>query len=107
VTRGAGRASAVGAHGEVELAPRRVRCVDPTGAGDAFVAGSLAALLAAGVTPASRAWADRAVWASVLRVGHMMGMKAVSQEGAVAGLVRLQRVRGALDALRRAPRGTI
>jgi sugar/nucleoside kinase (ribokinase family) len=103
VTRGPGRASAIGAHGEVELGPGTIRCVDPTGAGDAFVAGTLAALLAAGVTPSSHGWADRALWASVLRVGHMMGMKAVSRQGAVAGLVRLQRVRGALDALRRAP----
>ena len=45
VTRGAARASAVGAHGEVALSPPRSRsrsrwrCVDATGAGDAFIAG--------------------------------------------------------------------
>jgi fructokinase len=105
VTRGAGPASAVGRHGRVTIAPGRVSCVDPTGAGDAFVAGALAALLAAGATPAVAAWSDADLWASVLRAGHMMGMKAVSRPGAVAGLVRLQRVRAALDALRAARSG--
>ena len=100
VTRGADRASAVGKHGEVALAARRGRCVDATGGGDAFVAGSLAALVAADAAPGSSAWADGALWTSVLRIGHMMGMKAVSRTGAVAGIERLHRIRAALDGVR-------
>jgi fructokinase len=101
VTRGASLASAVGEHGEVSVAPRPVRCVDATGAGDAFLAGALAALVAQGATPGSSAWKDPRFWTSVLRIGHMMGMKAVSRRGAVAGLVRLGPARAAVDALRR------
>jgi sugar/nucleoside kinase (ribokinase family) len=101
VTRGASLASAVGEHGEVGVAPRPVRCVDATGAGDAFLAGALAGLVAARAAPGSSAWKDARFWTSVLRIGHMMGMKAVSRRGAVAGLVRLGPVRAAVDALRR------
>jgi fructokinase len=101
VTRAGLRASARGTHGQVDLTPRPVRCVDATGAGDAFVAGCLAALVVVRAVPGSSAWKDARFWTSVLRIGHMMGMKAVSRRGAVAGLLRLHRARAALDALRR------
>jgi fructokinase len=101
VTRGGRPASAVGAHGAVDVPAIRARCVDATGGGDAFIAGSLAALVAAGAYPGSAAWHDPALWSAVLRVGHAMGAKAVSRPGAVAGLVGLGRARGALDVLRR------
>jgi fructokinase len=101
VTRGPRPASAVGAHGEVHVSALRARCIDATGGGDAFIAGSLSALVAAKAAPGSAAWRDPALWRGTLRVGHMMGRKAVSQPGAVAGLVRLGRARSALEALRR------
>jgi sugar/nucleoside kinase (ribokinase family) len=74
--------------------------VDATGAGDAFVAGALAAILAAGAAPGSSAWRDPDVWRVALQVGHAMGRKAVSRTGAVAGLRRLGRIRHALERLR-------
>ncbi len=101
VTRGAGVASAIGAHGTVELAAQRTRCVDATGAGDAFIAGSLATLIAARAVPGSSAWRDVAVWRAALRAGHMMGKKAVSRPGAVAGLNRLGRPRAVIERVRR------
>jgi fructokinase len=93
VTRGAGVASAVGAHGEVHVPALRARCVDATGGGDAFIAGALATLVAARAVPGSAAWREAELWRSALRVGHMMGEKAVSRPGAVAGLVALGPVR--------------
>jgi sugar/nucleoside kinase (ribokinase family) len=101
LTRGPGVASAIGEHGEVALRPPRARCVDAIGAGDAFLAGSLAALLAAGAFPGSSAWRDPAVWRQALRVGHILGKKAVSRPGAVAGLVRLGRARAVLESVRK------
>ncbi|HEX8796799.1 MAG TPA: carbohydrate kinase [Polyangiaceae bacterium] len=102
VTRGAGPASAIGSHGEVHAPARRVRCVDATGGGDAFIAGALATLVAAGAMPGSRAWSGVDVWRAALRAGHLMGSKAVSRPGAVAGLVSLGRVRGMVRAVRSA-----
>jgi fructokinase len=101
ITRGGGVASAVGAHGEVTVPARRVRCVDATGAGDAFIAGSLATLVATGASPEepSGAWGDPRVWTRVLEVGHMLGAKAVSRVGSVRGLVRLEGARAVLRRL--------
>jgi fructokinase len=93
VTRGSGVASAIGPHGSVDVPALRARCVDATGAGDAFIAGALATLVAAGAVPWSAAWFDARVWRTALRAGHMMGKKAVSRPGAVAGLVGLDRTR--------------
>ena len=93
ITRGGARASAIGVHGEVNAFARRVRCVDATGAGDAFIAGTLAALLSARARPGTPAWSDRGVWKDVLEVGHTLGAKAVSRIGAVAGLVGLDAAR--------------
>ncbi|HEY3817204.1 MAG TPA: carbohydrate kinase [Polyangiaceae bacterium] len=96
VTRGAGVASALGEHGSVDLPAERARCIDATGAGDAFIAGALAALVAARAVPGRRAWSDPEVWRTALRAGHIMGKKAVSRPGAVAGLVDLGRARAVL-----------
>lgn len=76
----------------------RARCVDATGAGDAFLAGVLATLAARGARPGTPAWKNEAVFSDALRVGHMLGKKVVSKVGATAGLVRL-------DAIRRMIRG--
>jgi fructokinase len=101
ITRGGAPASAIGPHGVVHLRALRARCVDATGAGDAFIAGSLATLVRAGATPGSSGWRDAGVWRVALRVGHVMGNKAVSRPGAVAGLHHLGRARTAIDRLRR------
>ncbi|MEO8874304.1 MAG: carbohydrate kinase, partial [Polyangiaceae bacterium] len=45
LTRGAEKASAIGAHGEVSVTTKRAKCIDATGAGDAFISGVLAMLL--------------------------------------------------------------
>jgi fructokinase len=101
LTRGAEVATAIGEHGEVHAPALRARCVDATGAGDAFIAGSMATLLAAGAVPGSSAWRDPSVWHAALRAGHIMGKKAVSRAGAVAGLVGLRPVRAVIDRVRR------
>jgi len=101
LTFGADGAAAIGAHGEVSAPARRAKCVDATGAGDAFIAGSLAALLAARARPGTRAWADPAIWTRALEVGHILGAKAVSRVGAVEGLVGLDGARRAIESLRR------
>ncbi len=107
VTRGAGVASAIGEHGEVHVPALAGPCVDATGAGDAFLAGVMTALVAANAMPdagAASAWTDPATWRAALRVGHGMGRKAIARPGAVAGLVRLGRLRAMVEALRRRAR---
>ncbi|HLK39389.1 MAG TPA: carbohydrate kinase [Polyangiaceae bacterium] len=101
VTRGGGMASAIGAHGEVNEPALRARCVDATGAGDAFIAGALAMVIASRAVPGSAAWLDGSVWNAALRVGHRMGKKAVSRAGAVAGLIALGRERALVASARR------
>jgi len=56
VTRGAGIASAIGKHGSVDVPALRARCIDATGAGDAFIAGALATLVAARAVPLAPSW---------------------------------------------------
>jgi fructokinase len=99
LTRGAGVASATGDHGRVSAPALRARCVDATGAGDAFIAGALATLVSARAVPGTAAWRHPAVWRAALRAGHIMGKKAVSRPGAVAGLVRLDRVRAVIESV--------
>ena len=100
LTRGKASASAIGRHGTVDVATTPVRCVDATGAGDAFTAGVLASLLAAGALPDAAAWKSAKMWTRALAVGHMLGAKAVSKRGAVAGVVNLARPLAALARLR-------
>lgn len=101
LTRGSGMASAIGEHGEVHAPALRARCVDATGAGDAFIAGCVATLVAARAVPGSSAWRDASIWQAALRAGHIMGKKAVSRPGAVAGLVGLGPVLAVIDRVRR------
>jgi fructokinase len=96
VTRGSGAASAIGVHGVVNVPARRARCVD----GDAFIAGSLATLLACGAVPKSKAWIDARVWREALSTGHAMGAKAIGAVGAVSGLEGLKELRARIDKLR-------
>jgi fructokinase len=101
VTRGSGVASAIGEHGSVDVPALHARCVDATGAGDAFIAGALGTLVAAGAVPGSGAWSAPEVWRTALRAGHIMGKKAVSRPGAVAGLVDLGRARAVIESAAR------
>lgn len=98
ITQGAKGASAIGDHGFVARPALRTKCVDATGAGDAFIAGALATLLAAHATPGTAAWKDEQVWTSALEVGHMLGAKAVSGVGSVSGIVGLGPVRARIKA---------
>jgi fructokinase len=100
ITRGSRAATAIGDHGRVELPALRTLCVDATGAGDAFIAGALATLVSTGAVPGRPAWSDAALWRAALRVGHIMGKKAVTCTGAVSGLVALGRARRAIAAVR-------
>ncbi len=100
LTDGERPARARGSFGEVSVAGRPVRCVDATGAGDAFIAGVLAALLAQSAAPENARFADPRVFAAALGVGHKLGAKAVSRPGAVAGVVGLAGIRGSLRTLR-------
>lgn len=104
VTQGAKGASAIGKHGFVARPARKVKCIDATGGGDAFIAGVLAVLLEAGATPESDAWRDERVWGAALEAGHAMGAKAVSQTGSVAGLVGLEDVRRIAKGVRHLPK---
>jgi fructokinase len=105
VTQGAKGASAIGKHGFVARPARKAKCVDATGAGDAFIAGVLAVLLEAEATPESDAWRDERVWGAALDAGHAMGAKAVSRMGSVAGLEGLEEVRAIVRGAR--PRGRV
>jgi fructokinase len=100
VTQGAKGATALGDHGFVARPAVRSKCVDATGAGDAFIAGVLAVLLEANATPGSDAWRDERVWATALEVGHMMGSKAVSRVGSVTGLVELGEAKARIQSVR-------
>jgi sugar/nucleoside kinase (ribokinase family) len=85
----------------VEVPAQKAKCVDATGAGDAFIAGSFAVLLAAKARPGNAAWQDPQLFAEALRVGHMLGAKAVSRAGAVSGLVSLGSAKAAMARVRR------
>jgi fructokinase len=100
LTHGAKGATAAGAHGEVFAKARRAKCVDATGAGDAFIAGTLAALLAADARPGTAAWRDAGNWAAAIEVGHILGAKAVSRVGAVEGVVALGSAQKKIRAIR-------
>lgn len=100
ITRGAGAASAIGPHGDVREPALEARCVDATGAGDAFIAGALSTLVAARARPGTSTWSEPDLWRKALRAGHIMGKKAVSRPGAVAGLVHLGRARAVVESAR-------
>ena len=106
-TRAGGPASVVGAVGEVSLPPpvAHAPCVDATGAGDAFIAGVMAALVAARALPGAPGFADAAVWREALALGHRLGRKAISRPGAVTGVVALSACHRALARLSRRREG--
>ena len=98
LTRGENGAACVGPHGQVMAPTKRVRCIDATGAGDAFVAGLVAVLVRAGAKPGSAEWKDPKLWTRGLEVGHLLGAKVVSAIGATAALGALDDLRARIDA---------
>jgi fructokinase len=98
LTRGENGAAAVGEHGQSTAPTKRVRCIDRSGGGDAFVAGVIAVLMRAGAKPGSPEWKDGKLWTRALEVGHILGAKAVASLGATAGLTALDDVKGRLAA---------
>jgi fructokinase len=89
LTRGENGAACVGAHGQVNAPTKRVRCIDATGAGDAFTAGVVAVLVRAGAKPGGPEWKDGKLWQRALEIGHALGAKAVSSVGATTGLASI------------------
>jgi sugar/nucleoside kinase (ribokinase family) len=97
LTRGENGAACVGAHGQVNAPTKRVRCLDRSGAGDAFVGGVLAVLVKSGALPGTDAWKDGKLWTRAMEIGHALGAKSVSQVGATTGLTRLDDLIGRLE----------
>lgn len=89
LTRGENGAACVGAHGQVNAPTKRVRCLDRSGAGDAFVGGVLAVLAKAKAKPDSDAWKDGKLWSRAMEIGHVLGAKSVAKVGATTGLTGL------------------
>lgn len=106
-TTGPGPARATLGHGArartVTRPALEARCVDATGAGDAFIAGVLASLVRGAIAPDAPAWTPDFL-AAALDIGHSLGQKAVSKVGAVTGLVGLSKTRAALERLAPTPR---
>jgi len=98
LTRGENGAACVGPHGQVTFPTKRVRCIDATGAGDAFLAGLVAVIVRSGAKPGSAEWKDPKLWSRALEVGHQLGAKAISAVGAVAGIGALDDLRARIDA---------
>lgn len=98
LTRGENGAAALGAHGQVTAPTKRVRCIDRSGGGDAFAAGLLAVLVKANAKPGSAEWKDTKMWTRCLEVGHLLGAKAVSAQGAVAGVINVEDIKPRLSA---------
>ena len=98
LTRGENGAACVGPHGQVTFPTKRVRCIDATGAGDAFLAGLVAVIVRSGAKPGSAEWKDPKLWSRALEVGHQLGAKAISAVGAVAGIGPLDDLRARIAA---------
>ncbi|HEY8077525.1 MAG TPA: PfkB family carbohydrate kinase, partial [Labilithrix sp.] len=101
LTRGENGAACVGAHGQITAPTKRVRCIDATGAGDAFVAGVLAVLVKIGAKPSGAEWKDGKLWTRALEVGHGLSAKCVTAVGAVAGVVQLDDVKAKIEAAKK------
>ncbi len=81
VTRGSGRSTALGPFGRVDVAAKKSRCIDATGAGDAFLAGCLRLLAGTG-RPEAHAEAEPV--RAALALGNAMGARVVRSRGAVS-----------------------
>lgn len=110
LTRGAETASAFGAFGRVDVRARASRCVDATGAGDAFLAGVLRIFSA--LSASERAAPAAAALTEALRLGNAMGARVVRKRGAVAADTRplrttcdraIEQLRGAITSAQPEP----
>lgn len=99
ITRGGGAADAIGAHGKISVKTEPKKCIDATGAGDAFIAGVLATLTTNHASPKSAEWKNAAVWKRALEVGHTLGAVAISKRGSVSGITSTKKT--AREKLRR------
>lgn len=100
LTRGENGAAAVGAHGQATAPTKRVRCIDATGAGDAFLGGVLAVLLRAGKIGGAE-WKDPKLWTRAMETGHQVAAKVVAQVGATTGLASLDDVKAKLGSAKK------
>jgi fructokinase len=98
LTRGENGAAAVGAHGQATAPTKRVRCIDATGAGDAFLGGVLAVLVRAAPNASGKEWKDAKVWTRAMETGHQVAAKVVAQVGATTGLANVDDIRARMDA---------
>lgn len=98
LTRGENGAACVGAHGQATAPTKRVRCIDATGAGDAFLGGVLAVLIRAGAKPGGAEWKDGKLWTRAMETGHQVAAKVVAQIGATTGLANVDDIRTRMDA---------
>lgn len=98
LTRGENGAACVGAHGQATAPTKRVRCIDATGAGDAFLGGVLAVLVRAGAKPGGADWKDAKLWTRAMETGHQVAAKVVAQIGATTGLANVDDIRTRLEA---------
>lgn len=98
-THGEGGATAIGPFGEVRVAAPTVRCIDATGAGDAFLSGVLACLKHLRATPGTEEFSKKETWQAALEFGCALGAKATTAEGAVTALQDLSAEVAQLHAL--------
>jgi fructokinase len=98
LTRGENGAAAVGAHGQATAPTKRVRCIDATGAGDAFLGGVLAVLVRSASKVGGNEWKDPKVWSRAMETGHQVAAKVVAQIGATTGLANVDDIRARMDA---------
>jgi fructokinase len=89
-THGEGGATAIGPFGEVKASAPEVRCMDATGAGDAFLSGVLATLVRLGAKPGEAAFDDANTWRHALALGCRLGARATTAEGSVTALADLR-----------------
>lgn len=101
LTRGENGAACVGAHGQATAPTKRVRCIDATGAGDAFLGGVLAVLVRAAAKPGGAEWKDGKLWTRAMETGHQVAAKVVAHVGATTGLANVDDIRARMDASRK------
>jgi fructokinase len=101
LTRGENGAAAVGAHGQATAPTKRVRCIDATGAGDAFLGGVLAVLIRSVNKVGGTEWKDPKLWARAMETGHQAAAKVVAALGATTGLASLDDLRARIEAAKK------
>lgn len=101
LTRGENGAACVGPHGQANAPTKRVRCIDATGAGDAFLGGALAILVRGGVKPGGAEWKDPKLWTRAMETGHQVAAKVVAHVGATTGLANIDDIRTRLGAAKK------